>query len=106
MGLRWNGIEGQFVNKHGELVAIDPSVFKKGPGGLLMHRERLNEFLETKGYDIFWILIGRKEVIEPDVTSGKRIGGELVINGVYRLIQNELVGSFKTEFIEYDSTPS
>ena len=49
MKLQWQGIEGQFHNEKGELIAFDPSVTSVGPGTLLIKRDAFLKFLDDNG---------------------------------------------------------
>ncbi|WP_157199914.1 hypothetical protein [Methanogenium cariaci] len=63
MGLSWNGEEGKWFNNKGELVAFDPSVNERGPQCLLINKKYFTSFLNENGYDIFWALLGEKNII-------------------------------------------
>ena len=95
MGLRWNGIEGQFIDAQGRLIAIDPSVHSKGPGALLIRREPFLAYLEENGLEILWVITGEKLIITGNALGDKDWVGRLNILGVYRLngitVQGELL---------------
>ncbi len=97
MGLHWNGIEGCFFDRTGQLVACDPSVQEPGPGVLLVRRDRFLEFLEEQGYAVLWTLLGEKNLI------GGNIGpdnwkGRTVISGAYRVVGERIVGELSSTF--------
>jgi len=98
--LRWNGVEGQFFDNEHKLIAFDPSVRNVGPGALLLNRNGLRS-LNENGYDILWIITGKKDTIGgpmmPDEWKGL-----LEISGVYRL-HEKVEGSTNTKFISRES---
>ena len=63
LGLRWCGKEGEFCDRRGRVVARDPSVNAAGPSALLIRESTLRSFLERAGYDIFWTLLGEKQIM-------------------------------------------
>jgi len=91
-------IDGRFFDKSGELIAFDPSVFDDDmPGYVFIRKDKLINFLKSKGYALFWTLIGEKNMI-----GGGGIGqplGWLEIDGAYTLDgQNKIVGAKKSRF--------
>lgn len=94
--LQQNGIEGQFFNNRGNLIAFDPSVNRLGPGVLSLNWEALR-LLNEKGYDILWTIIGEKDIIGgtmmPDDWKGR-----LEISGVFRVQRSKIEGSTNVRF--------
>jgi hypothetical protein len=97
MRLQWTGAEGRYFNEHGELVAFDPSVDQVGPGALLMNKDRLLEFLYNAGYDMFWTVLGEKDVIGGRDYPGEW-KGRLIINGAFRFEDGQIRGTTTTTF--------
>jgi hypothetical protein len=97
MQLQWTGTAGCYFNQHGQLIAFDPSVDQVGPGALLINKDRLLEFLHQAGYDMFWTVLGEK-----DVVGGRNYPGEwkgrLIINGVFRFQDGQIRGTTRTTF--------
>lgn len=95
MNLVWTGREGCYYDEKGELIVIDPSIYSKGPSVLLINKERFLKFLDSNGYEIIWTVLGEKNII-----GGKRDNweGRLEISGVYRLINNKVIGHIITQF--------
>jgi hypothetical protein len=98
MRLKQDFIDGRFFNKNDELVTFDPTVFNNTlPRILLIKKKNLCDFLNLKGYAIFWTLLGEKNMI-----GGRMIGrllGWLEINGAYTLNNRlKLIGSIKCNF--------
>jgi hypothetical protein len=97
MSLQWKGIEGQFFDQQGNLIAFDPSVKTTGPRALLVNRDALIRFLHDKGYDILWTVVGEKMVLNGSSSLDKRIG-RLEIRGAYRILKNKIVGKITPRF--------
>lgn len=98
LGLQWNGVEGQFVDNKGNLIAFDPSVMTPGPGALLISRDFLLRALSEAGYDILWTFLGEKNIIGgrmmPDEWKGR-----LEISGAFRIQAGKLEGSVHSKFV-------
>ncbi|MCD6239204.1 MAG: ATP-binding protein [Thermotogae bacterium] len=98
MGLCWNGVEGHFYDNKGNLIAFDPSVRTPGPGALLINRGAFLQFLNDRGYDILWTILGEKNIIggrmSPDDWKGR-----LELIGTYRIHQHNIEGGSKAKFI-------
>ena len=78
MKLVWRGREGESFSQDGKRVFWDPSVSDGGPSALIADHAILEEFLERRGYGIFWTLLGEKNVSQ----SGGYPFGRLEISGV------------------------
>jgi hypothetical protein len=63
MQLRWNGIEGEYIDAEENIIACDPSAIEPGPRVLLVNRQRWDRFLQEQGYLSVWIWRGRKIVV-------------------------------------------
>lgn len=61
--LRWEGREGVFTDATATVVARDPSVFTPGRTALLIRPSVLRKFLDTVGCEIFWTVLGEKQVM-------------------------------------------
>lgn len=96
MRLNWRGIEGEFYCDN-DLIAFDPSVRAAGSGTLLMRKDRLIQFLDKQGYEMLWTLWGEKMSFHGGGSSSKQLG-RLIINGVYKTKQGEVMGSYSTKF--------
>ncbi|MFG6100608.1 AVAST type 2 anti-phage system protein Avs2 [Leptothoe sp. ISB3NOV94-8A] len=94
MGLKWNGIAGHFFNKAGSLIAFDPSVQESGPSSCLVHREKFLEFLKANDYDIFWTLLGEKNILNSNSEQGR-----LEMSGAFRIQDGDIKGkiNYKTK---------
>lgn len=101
MGLRWNGVEGQFYNDKGHLIAFDPSIMTPGPGALLINWEVFIKFLNDNGYDVLWTILGEKNIIGSRMAA-EDWKGRLKINGAYRIRENKVEGVINTKFSPRD----
>jgi hypothetical protein len=92
-------VDGRFFDKNKELVTYDPIVFDdKSPKVLLINKEKLCKFLSTKGYSIFWTLLGEKSIID-ELISRSDWKGKLDISGAFTLnSNNKIIGSMNTKF--------
>jgi hypothetical protein len=82
MELQWCGTEGSWYDQDGELVACDPAVRSEGPRVLLVRRDRLLDFLNSRGLTLFWTLLGERRTIGGS-WSDKDYKGHLEIDGAY-----------------------
>ncbi|MBR6125338.1 ATP-binding protein [Candidatus Saccharibacteria bacterium] len=70
--------DGKYTNQMGEIICVDPSVDGKGNSSLLVRKEDLLNALNENNLDIFWTVLGEKnihqknddEYIEGQVISG------------------------------------
>ncbi|HMN14000.1 MAG TPA: hypothetical protein PKD55_16920 [Bellilinea sp.] len=97
MGLKWQGIDGQFHDSAHRLIALDPSIYEEGPQTLLFRKDAIFELLAKQEVEIFWIVLGQKDVMGHNPLDG--YPGQLRINGVYRLYNGEISGTLRSEFI-------
>jgi hypothetical protein len=98
MGMRWNGVEGHFFDKAGNLIALDPSVRSLSPGALLMRRESLIEFLDANDLQIIWTFLGEKQWISGGMAQ-RTYKGRLEISGAYRFVQETIQGAKSCSFV-------
>jgi hypothetical protein len=97
MNLNWNGVEGHFFDKNGELIAFDPSLKEKGNTSFLIRKDKFQQFLNENNLSIFWILRGEKLSYDENIYLKKGIR-PLEISGVYAIEDNEISGSFSVGF--------
>ena len=98
MGLRWKGVEGEFLDSSGGLVAFDPSVRTPGPGALLIRREALLDFLESEEYQVIWTVLGEKQLVGGAIEQ-ERFQGRLEISGAFTVDAGTIEGSKSTRFV-------
>lgn len=93
LGLSWQGTEGEYCSRDGQLVAVDPSVCHSGPGALLVNREILLACLEDERWELFWIVTGEKNIFGRGDYKGR-----LRAEGVYGVHRDEVTGSLGCKF--------
>ena len=98
MNLSWNGIEGEWYDAAGQLVAFDPSVRSQGPTALLLRRDPLIEFLDANGLTLFWTVLGEKQSIGGSM-SHQDYRGHLEINGAYFLDGGTVSGETRSQYV-------
>lgn len=83
LNIKQDYLDGRFYDKKNKLVALTTSIFEENlPSALLMDKETLINFLDKKGYVIFWTLLGEKQLIGGNHSREDFIG-RLEISGVY-----------------------
>jgi Cdc6-like AAA superfamily ATPase len=97
MSLCWNGREGEWYNPNNNLVTFDPSLRVKGPGCLLISKDTFREYLDKKGYDILWTILGEKNMIGGSMRH-EDWKGRLYINGVARFENERLITNVHYNF--------
>jgi len=91
-------LDGRWYNNKEELVVIPTNIFADTSfSALLIEKQNLCEFLNRNEYTILWILLGEKRVLCRNL-SHRNYEGHLIINGVYILVHNHIVGGFDGEF--------
>lgn len=60
--LKYSNEEGKLLNKKGETVCFDPSIYHSSYSCLLIKKDYFLNTLEENGLDIFWTLLGGKEI--------------------------------------------
>ena len=78
-------------------IAFDPSVRQDGPHALLIRKNEFLNFLEVNGYDILWTVYGEKYQYTGSPGS-EGWYGRLEIDGVFRMMAGQLVGSLRSRF--------
>lgn len=97
MNLRWSGTLGTYFDATGKVSFFDPSIVEHGPGALLAREDSFLSFLNERGYDILWVILGEKNMIGGRM-SHEDWKGSLEVSGAYRLISSTLMGNLSTNF--------
>ena len=97
MKLAYGRKEGEFVNKNGEVICLDPSVFKKSHSYFLIKKKPFFKFLEENNLEIIWAVSGEKNVIGGDVNLQKSFLGWLIVKELYWLENENIFGLRKTK---------
>ena len=85
MALKYAPQDGCFLNQAGEVIVTNIN-----SKGVLIRKKELIQFLEQKGYDIVWTLLGEKNSINDD--SDFRKNYLKAINGVYYFEEDIITG--------------
>ena len=91
MGLSWRGNDGLFFDRAGNIVAQNPSTRTAGPQALLMDKELMTDFLNSKGYRLVWTLLGEKDVLIPRGRD-ENWPGRMEISGYMRMQDGQVFG--------------
>jgi len=97
MELTQSGGAGNFRDKNGEIVAMDPSAQENGPPVLLVKKKAFMEFLKKNAYELLWTVMGEKLLIGGDSSD---FLGRLEMGGAFRMKQDgKLEGSTYTKVL-------
>jgi hypothetical protein len=102
MSLEWSGCDGAFCDLSGKDIAFDPAAKEAGPHALLVRQDEFHEFLSENDLSFFWTILGAKQGMNSGM-SHDDWNGELRINGLYQLVEGEVLGTLRTEFINRDN---
>ena len=89
MHLQYASKDGEFVNKTGELVVINPDF--RGP---LIRRDVFQKFLGEKKLEVVWMIMGKKNEVKGSF-SDRRGSSFKLINGVYFFDDRVFKGSLR-----------
>jgi len=97
MKLTQDYVDGRFFGGS-NLVAFDPRVFDdNAPSCVLIRKDKLCGFLKQKGYALFWILLGEKNIIGGGII--RQPLGWLEIDGAYTLNERDrIIGIKRSSF--------
>jgi hypothetical protein len=62
LGLVWTGIDFQYQNSSGEIIALDPSADQRGPQAFVVDRQAFLNLCATKNLTIIWTVLGEKQI--------------------------------------------
>ena len=99
MRLRHGAIPGTLVDHDGSTVFQDPSVTAAGPGALLAAREPLLSFLEQHGFQLLWIVSGKRQAF-PGEFHDSPPEMPLFLTGTFRLVDGKFEGKFSSRDVE------
>lgn len=101
MKLKHTFLDGRFFDTKNNLVAIPTSIFEESfPSVLLIDKKALLDFLEKNECEIFWTILGEKQLIGGSHSREDYIG-RLEINGVYSVDKKRnIVGRMRVKFVE------
>lgn len=88
--LHWSGIDSDYLDEQGNLVAFDPTVNQPGAGGFLIERTFLHNRLQELGLALCWTTLGEKKV-----RPGRQNGYQkhcVEYSGAFQLMQGGVRG--------------
>ena len=74
MKMRYAEKEGYFIDRNGETICFDPSVYNESNPYLMVRKDKLLEFLAEKNLTICWTMIGEKQIFTPLHIKNERVG--------------------------------
>lgn len=72
--MRYSKHEGHFIDKDGEVICFDPSIYYESNPYLMVRRDKLIQFLSENDLTICWTFIGEKQVITPSFGRNDNVG--------------------------------
>lgn len=96
MNLVFSRNEGEFVNKNNEKICFAANVKNNSKPFLLIKKKPFLEYLEENGLDIFWTILGEKQIIGGMSTRTDYVG-RLDISGTYYLENDKIIGSINVK---------
>jgi len=99
MKLHHKYLDGRFYDKQDNLTTITTSIFEESlPSALLIDKKALIDFLDKKGYTIFWTLLGEKQLIGGSHSRDDFVG-RLEISGAYTINKKgDVIGENHNKF--------
>ena len=84
--LQWSGQGTEYFDIEGNLGAFDPTAKEPGPDATLMRADLVRKYLDDRGLDLCWVVVGEKNITGGDAVDVYH--GRLKISGAYRLTEN------------------
>lgn len=97
MNLRWDGTTGNFVDRHGNVIARDPSVSERGPGAIVVRQEDLMSLCRAEKLGLIWTITGEKRILGP-ISGNREFEGRLTFSGAYVLKNGQFIGGLNFKF--------
>lgn len=91
MDLKFSIVESEFINKNNQVICFAANVNNDSKSYLLIKKKPFLEFLDKNGLDIFWTVLGEKQIIG-GLSSRDEYVGRLEISGTYFFENNNLTG--------------
>jgi hypothetical protein len=99
LDLEWNAREGEFCDSQMRVLFRDPSVYTPGPSVLLARAGKLRRFLKQNDYEIFWTLLGEKQILR----SNNPFPARTEFSGALGIQDNKLVSRITRRFKRFKS---
>lgn len=90
LDLQYSKIEGQLLNKDGQLICFDPCATQPTHSCLIVRKNELVQKLEENNLNIFWTVLGEKLIIGGDHRNRDEWLGRLNISGVVHYEKDKL----------------
>lgn len=90
LDLQYSKIEGQLINKDGELICFDPSTTHPTDSCLIVRKDELMKKLEENNLNIFWTVSGDKMIDDIHTREEEEYLGRLDISEVVSYSNNIL----------------
>jgi len=74
MQMRYSEKEGHFIDKDGEIICFDPSIYHESNPYLMVRKDKLLQFLSENNLTLCWTLLGEKQVITPSFGRDDSVG--------------------------------
>jgi len=103
MKMRYSSKEGTFIDKDGEIICFDPSIYHESSLCLMIRKDKLLPFLSKNNLTLCWTIIGEKQVIPPSFGVDDNIG-VMQMSGYITLDEKGIINIKNTEdeFEEYN----
>lgn len=72
--MRYSEKEGHFIDKDGEVICFDPSIYYESNSYLMVRKDKLLQFLSENNLTLCWTLLGEKQVITPSFARDDSVG--------------------------------
>jgi len=94
MKMKYSDKDGEYLDQNNNLICYNPSVEYNTKQYLLIRKEPLQKFLQENDLEIFWTLLGEKQILGGDL---EYFHGRLDFSGVCYIQNNDnIVGSINT----------
>jgi hypothetical protein len=95
MKMQYSKNIGEWLDEHGEIACLDPSVNRGGKSALMIRKNIFLNFLTENNLKLFWICEGDKSILG-NFFRGDYPKKRLELSGVYVLNEGNIEGN--TEF--------
>ena len=96
MNLYFSRNEGEFVNENNEIICFAANVNYNSKSLLLVKKKPFFDFLEKNGLDIFWTILGERQIIG-GMSARTDYVGRLDISGTYYLENDKIIGNINVK---------
>lgn len=90
LNMKYSKNDGEFIDKDGNIICFDASVFSNSHQCLLIRKENFMKLLDENNLTICWTVIGEKQIYTPR-SRNEDFLGYMKINGYIYLDNNKIV---------------